>query len=1199
MDYAYPVAVGNGLVYVASSSDHAIQALDLASGKPRWAYFTEGPVRLAPAVHDGKVYASSDDGFVYCLDGLTGRLLWRYRPDIPDERLIGNEQMVSRWPARSGVLVAGGKAYSTFGMWSAEGVVIVCLDAETGAELWTNDTSGTHYMTQPHYEAMGGVSPQGYLALCGAVLVVPCGRATPAFFAAETGKFIYHENEGLFPGGAWTMTCGDLAFTPCELLQKPNSVRPLGSEAEISPAACLVALRAPTGAEVFHLQGALWGVVTDQGRLNVVGPGKILSVDLAEVLTAAGGEPQHIGSSVGHFVEAAKHTRWQTPVDRVYELIQAGNTLIAGQRGAIACFAADDGRKLWSTELKGDVHELLVAGSALLVSTTAGEVHCFRPGQGGEARVTRTARREIPVPAAIAARVKGVLTDAGVSAGYGLVIGEADEAYLAALARQSSLVWQWAAGARDVAALRSRLADAGLYGTRIAIHNTPASLLPYVDYCANLVVFRVGSAADLAGSRCADLVRVLRPCGGVLVASCSESLRPQVERWLSAGGVPRAEQGRVSVGFRVERGPLPGAGAWTHQYADAGKSGASADQLVRLPLKVLWFGSVGPADIVSRHYRAPVPLALDGFLYVAGIDYLHAIDAYNGRVLWERRFPEVGRWPAAYRGGCVAADSAALYVLRDQSCLRLARDTGATLLTYEPPAVPARDGKGEPGPDDNLIWEYLALADDVVVGALGQPNVQRSWWSMAHPANRLLFALDKATGKPNWTYQSESAVDSNAIAIEGDRLFLIDGLPAVEIMTRPKGGAKAKAKFKARTVYRAESSTESRVLKALDVRSGTELWRTSEIGGSQNSLYVANGVVLATVPIWHGLRAKREGPTLSAFSAQNGQRLWTREGKTLYPVIIGNVAYVPNACDLRTGEPVLHPDPLTGGMVPLNPWVPGGCGRISGCPQVMMKRSGSMGFFDLRQFSGIYHHPNMRANCWINVIPACGLVLAPEGSSSCPCAYNYKASLALMPATRQNHWGLYTGLPRRRQLPITQLRLNFGAPGDRPDDDGNIWFAFPRPSTAGPRGGGGMGRIPFASLPVELAAGDGVQTSARHPDWAGIDGTDVPWLYSCSLAGPFTLSVRLAPEGAAVRRYRVTLFFPDLQNDAVSARLSVSLQGKVVLPALDVRREADAATRPLTREFTVEAADTLTLDLASVDGGTPVVSGLQVKAIGD
>jgi len=331
MDYAYAISAGEGLVYFVSSSDHSIHALDLDTGVLRWRFFTEGPMRLAPAVYDGKVYASSDDGAVYCLDGPTGRLIWKHRPDIPDERLIGNEQMISRWPARSGVLVVDGRAYTTFGMWSPEGIVVTCLDAATGTVLWQNDSSGTKYATQPHYEAMGGVSPQGYLALCGDVLVVPCGRATPAFFDCATGKLLYSESEGLFPGGAWTMTYDDLAFTPCEYLKKPNPERPTKAEADICSEATMVGIRARDGQEVFHLNGVLKGVIDHKGRMSLIGPGKLVSIDLKDVLeTAPDSYVAKMGSSEGHMVDAAKHQRWEAPVEHIYELIQAGSKLIAG-----------------------------------------------------------------------------------------------------------------------------------------------------------------------------------------------------------------------------------------------------------------------------------------------------------------------------------------------------------------------------------------------------------------------------------------------------------------------------------------------------------------------------------------------------------------------------------------------------------------------------------------------------------------------------------------------------------------------------------------------------------------------------------------------------------------------------------------------------------------------------------------------------
>ena len=46
----------------------------MKTGQPRWSFLTEGPVRLAPAVADGRVYAGCDDGGLYCLDAETGNL---------------------------------------------------------------------------------------------------------------------------------------------------------------------------------------------------------------------------------------------------------------------------------------------------------------------------------------------------------------------------------------------------------------------------------------------------------------------------------------------------------------------------------------------------------------------------------------------------------------------------------------------------------------------------------------------------------------------------------------------------------------------------------------------------------------------------------------------------------------------------------------------------------------------------------------------------------------------------------------------------------------------------------------------------------------------------------------------------------------------------------------------------------------------
>jgi len=1142
-------------VYVSSSSDHAVHALDASTGERRWRFFTEGPVRLAPCVANGKVYVSSDDGWIYCLTGKTGELVWRYRPaGIPDERLIGNEQMISRWPARSGVLVEGGRAYATFGMWSPEGIAVVCLDAETGKAIWRNDGCGTYYMTQPHFEAMGGVSPQGCLALHEGVLAVTCGRAPPALFDAGTGEFIYHESEGLFPGGAWTMMAQGLAFTPCELLQKPNPEAPAGDEADISPFACLVGLRARTGEEVFHLRGALRGVITDDKILNLVGPKKLLSVRLEDVLKAAPAGQARIGSSEGQFVDAAKHVRWQTPADRVYELIQAGATLIAGGRNTLACYNASDGRKTWETTVNGDVRELLVVGDSLLVSTTEGEVHCFCRGADGtgEARIVKDegASRRVTEP----------------RQGYGLLLGDIDTAYLIKRVPEDGFLWHRVVENCDMTQARRELADAGLYGKRIAIHHADPARLPYADYCMDSVYVVVESEASLKRLAASEIYRVLCPCGGQAIIACPEELNASVDEWLRAGDVPEKEIGRETIHRPcVVRGPLPDAGAWTHQYADAGRSGASKDARVRLPLKVLWFGSVGPADIVSRHYRTPAPLAVDGTMFVPGMNYLRAVNAYNGRILWERELPGVARWPAAYRGGCVAADEASVFALQGTRCLRLDRATGATMRTYETPEK--REG---------MIWEHLAVMGDVLIGTLGDPNVKKSWWSQAYPENVLVFARDKETGAVRWKYRPVNTIDSNAIAVSRERLFLIDGLAQYEVFNRPRPNKKGIVP-KRRRLRNFEGSAKPRELVAIDLASGKVLWRTREVGPGQNNLAVSDGVVVASSPMSTGNMVNLTGPGLCAFSADDGKLLWKVANRISNPVLTGDIAYFGNSRELQTGRQVFRRDPLSGIEMPFAGTAGGGCARASGCPNMLMKRSGSLGFVDLRQRSGVYHYPNMRASCWINMIPACGLVLVPEGSSSCPCAYNYKTSIAFMPAERHNHWGLYGAKPVKKAR-IRDLRLNFGAPGDRPDDEGNIWFAYPRPSTTGPRGAGGMGPQKIMPLPVGMVGDAGaLSTRRRNPDWHDAGDTDSPWLHSCSLSGPFALRVRLAPEGAPERNYRVTAYFGD--GGGGRAPYDLKLQGTAA-----------------TGSSTVKAADTLRIDFVPRGQKPGEICGLHIEA---
>ncbi|MHC4682282.1 MAG: outer membrane protein assembly factor BamB family protein, partial [Planctomycetota bacterium] len=97
-DRAFGVVGAGETIFFGSSADDKVYALDARTGRPRWTFFTEGPVRLAPSVADGKVYAGSDDGYAYCLSARDGTLLWKYKAAEPDRMIPGNQRMISMWP---------------------------------------------------------------------------------------------------------------------------------------------------------------------------------------------------------------------------------------------------------------------------------------------------------------------------------------------------------------------------------------------------------------------------------------------------------------------------------------------------------------------------------------------------------------------------------------------------------------------------------------------------------------------------------------------------------------------------------------------------------------------------------------------------------------------------------------------------------------------------------------------------------------------------------------------------------------------------------------------------------------------------------------------------------------------------------------------------------------------------------------------
>jgi outer membrane protein assembly factor BamB len=807
-DLAFHVSVDNDLVYFGSSSEHKVTALDLATGRRRWQFITGGPVRFAPAVAGNRLFVASDDGCVYCLDALRGSEIWRFRGGPRDERMVGNEQMISRWPARAGVLVANEVVYATAGMWSSDGVYVHALRASDGSVIWTNDTCGKMYMGMPHAnrEGIAGVAPQGYLLLTGNTLVVPNGRCPPAGFDVRTGELLYLRNNWTkmhHAGSSWVVAHDGLTWSGRRSAAYVQHVRlrtrraPLGlREREFagstlltrrewggpSPGEGLIAWDARTGDERLALIGKYRAIFNDN-TMYAAGRGTIAAIDLKAFAAAA---PEFTGTGKTdpdipesemtpvlkkrmtrslypwHLskvtpMDTKRFEKWRETVGWTYAMTLAGEVLFAGGRGKVCALRAATGRKIWEAKVDGDVRGLAAVPGRLLVSTSSGRILCFGTDPNSRPNTVSPATRTLEAAPESAHKARRAIEASSIRGGFCLLLGLEEPPgsgrLAAALTRESKLVVYCVdADRRKVAAARRRFDAAGLGGVRVAAHRSRLQPLPYADYFANLVV--LDSSMFDQGLPCsvAELYRVLRPWGGV---ACILTNQPSgIAAILQQGGVPKAEIDRSEGLVRIVRGPLRGAGQWTHPQADAGRTGASNDRLVRVPLKMLWFGRPGPALMVDRHWGMPTPLFAAGRMFTTGEHHVIGVDAYNGRELWRRYLPNLEHYAQRNLAGTIVTDGAHVYVPRGTTCLQLAADTGETVQEYAMPAearkIPIADNvfrkKWSRPVRNELRWVYAAATRKLLIGAAGWHNFVWSWWTESYPEGRL---ISSGVGGPN------------------------------------------------------------------------------------------------------------------------------------------------------------------------------------------------------------------------------------------------------------------------------------------------------------------------------------------------------------------------------------------------------------------------------------------------------------------
>lgn len=1288
-DNACHVAAADGSVYFGSSVTNEIYSLDAASGKINWTFFAQGPIRFAPTFYNGRLYFGSDDGYAYCLNAEKGKLIWKYRPGPTDEKVIGNDRMISLWPLRTAVLLDDGTAYFAAGVFPYEGIYICALDAEDGSVIWKNDTIGE----REHELDYGGISPHGYPLASKDILYIPSGRAMPAAFDRKTGEFLFYAVPGGKVGGTWTLLDNDKLIAGVDISGSPQKVaydartgQRKGDAFAWFPGIDMVATRrisyVLTGDGVYAIDRAAHSQAVEKAkelakkRKELVEKLSKLRKKFAEPTENSEKINQQASRIVSRLNELAAEDerlknssyKWHYRKKGLSSLIIAGDYLFAGGKDIVVGINAQTGKEVWKCSVVGKAVGLAAANTRLIVSTDKGAIYCFAKEKLAQPKDIRTIINSSPYPkdkftALYESAAEQIIKETQINKGYCLVLdcGKARLAY--ELAKRTELkIVAIEKNPKNLAAARKNLKAAGLLGARVVVEPWELSSLP--NYFANLIVSDGMLISGKTAALKKEINRLLRPCGGVSL--------------LGAGQFPN---NKISWNKFV-RPRMEEAGNWTHQYANPQNTACSNDKLLKGPLGILWFGEPGPKAMVERHAKPASPLSMNGRLFIQGEEVIMAYDAYNGTLLWQRKIPGAVRVRTDIDTSNLALTEDALYVAAYDKCYRLDPATGKTVRTYELPT--SENGKrrwGYISCADNILYgstamplkrPYAALwkkftahgkwktideinsqfyednsGDEGLGGVIGHKAVYEKYTSsypspdenaraamqrdgaLWHPitdfpkwenyssskdavTERIMvgdkvFAMDTETGKLLWTHNGKRIANITLSLGEG-KIFFAESTVTEQ---QKKHAIENKQQLIEKGIYEqaqdqniAYDDTDVRTVICLNAATGEKLWEktidlTGCCGDAMGTIY-CDGLLLLCGNVgnhdaWRFKQDQLKFRRITALSAQNGNVLWSRPlNYRTRPLIVNNEIIIePLACSLRTGNIKTRIHPTTGEQVPWEFLRPGHtCAITSASADVLFYRSSCTAFYDLAADNGVTLFGAIRPGCWLNMIPANGLLLAPEASSGCTCSYPLRCSFALVrKPERSQPWAVF--ITQGPTTPVKHFAINLGAPADMRDDQGTLWFGYPNPKTEYSKNHFPNYGVKFdlqekvlpapASPDARRGGGEGMGYFFRDHRGVNIEGTDKPWLFTSGCRGLLRCELPLIDDvnNPNPGLYTVQLGFNAPPGDKPGQRaFDIKLQDNIVLKNFDILKSAGKPNKAVIKEFNgISVKNTLTLEL--------------------
>jgi outer membrane protein assembly factor BamB len=385
-DKAFFVTTVDDSVWFGSSVDHGVHCLDAGSGKERWVFFAEGPVRLPPTFANGRLYFGSDDGFAYCIDAELGKQVWKVRGAPADKtRQFPKDGAVgAMWPVMTGVLVDGDRAWFGASLLPWEKSYLCAVDAETGSlegeGRFRRETSGMTLQgamlasTTMVYSPQGRLAPARFDKIEGKPLGTVGAQKQGGVYALLTPESHLIHGRGVFKGGVT-----ESAPANKDVLVTYAGGRSIVVTAERSFLLKQKELVCIDRARLFDLRvkrreisgrhGATKKSYDAQRKQEAKDEAKIQ--ELRQSLLNVGKELDENGR------EQERCLLWTAKTAHPHSMIMVGDYLVCGGDGEVVIVDKKQGKVRWRAKVDGRAEGLAASAGRVYVSTDRGTIHAF------------------------------------------------------------------------------------------------------------------------------------------------------------------------------------------------------------------------------------------------------------------------------------------------------------------------------------------------------------------------------------------------------------------------------------------------------------------------------------------------------------------------------------------------------------------------------------------------------------------------------------------------------------------------------------------------------------------------------------------------------------------------------------------------------------------------------------------------------